>query len=109
MSVVEGRADIEDLLLESTSTGTRASSDLRGGGWSILWREEDADRLAWFIRKKFGIKSEKPTLGRRPIHVCFREKSGHPISRASGPFLTQAACAAAENAAWKMARTNPTT
>jgi len=58
-----------------------------GRGWSNLWRDEGADRWAWFIRKKFGIKSEKPTLGRRPIHVGFREKSGHRILSASSPFL----------------------
>ena len=61
MSVVEGRADIKDLLLESIQPELGASSDLRGGGWSILWREEGADRWSWFIRKKVGIKSEKPT------------------------------------------------
>ena len=60
-----------------------------GGGRSNLGRDEEADRWAWFIRKKFGIQSEKPTLGRRPIHVCFREKSGHRILSASSPFMTQ--------------------
>jgi hypothetical protein len=35
-----------------------------------------------------GIKYKKPTLGRRPIHVCFREKSGHRILSASSPFMT---------------------
>ena len=58
--------------LRSTSTGIGRVVRLSGWGWSILCREEDADRWSWFIRKKFGIKSEKPTLGRRPIHVCFR-------------------------------------
>jgi len=29
-------------------------------GWSNLWVSLPADRWAWFIRKKFGIKSEKP-------------------------------------------------
>jgi len=30
-----------------------ASSDFGVGGGSILWREEDADRWAWFLRKIF--------------------------------------------------------
>src|ERR1700675_3386764 len=34
MSVVEGRADIKDLLLESTSTGTRRL--VRPSGWGVV-------------------------------------------------------------------------
>ena len=37
---------------------------------------------------RVGIEYKKPTLGRRPIHVCFREKSGHRILSASSPFMT---------------------
>jgi hypothetical protein len=37
---------------------------------------------------KSGIQYKKPSLGRRPIHVCFRESCGHRISSASGPFIT---------------------
>src|SRR5258705_12693335 len=36
-------------------------SDLGVGGWSTLWRDEDADRWSSFARKNFGNKSEKPT------------------------------------------------
>ncbi len=38
--------------LRSTSTGTRRVVRPSGWGWSILWREEDADRWDWFTRKK---------------------------------------------------------
>jgi hypothetical protein len=38
MSVVEGRAGIKDC-------GSMTSTGARPGWWSILWREEDADRL----------------------------------------------------------------
>jgi hypothetical protein len=38
--------------------------------------------------RKSGIQYKKPSLGRRPIHVCFPESSGHRISSASGPFMT---------------------
>src|SRR5258708_749736 len=31
-----------------------------GRGWSILWRDEDADRWASFIRKKFGMNTKSP-------------------------------------------------
>ena len=37
---------------------------------------------------RVGIKYKKPTLGRRRINVCFREKSGHRILSASSPFMT---------------------
>src|SRR6195256_7041123 len=37
---------------------------------------------------RVGIEYKKPTLGQRPIHVCFREKSGHRILSASSPFMT---------------------
>ncbi len=33
-------------------------SDLGGGGWSILWRNEDADRWASFIRKKLELNTK---------------------------------------------------
>src|ERR1700675_4247783 len=88
MSVVEEEQTSKICCLSLLQPELGASSDLRGGGWSILWREEDADRWAWFIRKISGCQSEKPTLGQRPIHVCFREKSGHRILSASRPFLT---------------------
>ncbi len=32
----------------------------RGGGWSILWREEDADRWSSFIRKILEINRKSP-------------------------------------------------
>jgi hypothetical protein len=32
-------------------------------GWSILWREEDADRWAWFILKIFEFFERKSPLG----------------------------------------------
>ena len=38
------------------------------GGWSILWREEDADRWSWFIRKIFSFFKGKNPLGR--FGVC---------------------------------------
>src|SRR6202790_1570168 len=36
-------------------------SSRRGGGWSNLWSLSAPDRWSSFIRKKFGIQSEKPT------------------------------------------------
>jgi aerobic carbon-monoxide dehydrogenase large subunit len=52
-----------------------------------IWPETKNNiAFQWFIRKISGCQSEKPTLGRRPIHVCFREKSGHRILSASRPF-----------------------
>jgi hypothetical protein len=46
----------------STSTGTRRVVRPSGWGWSILWRDEDADRWASFIRKKFGINPKSPLV-----------------------------------------------
>ena len=45
-----------DLIL--TGEYVRSSRD---GGWSNLWGTIAADRWAWFIRAKAGIKSKKPT------------------------------------------------
>src|SRR3984893_12953675 len=39
--------------------------------------------------KNSELDPKSPTLGRRPIHVCFREKSGHRILSASSPFMTR--------------------
>src|SRR4051794_17537751 len=50
MSVVEGRADIKHLLLGDCFDRDQSRRQPWGGGWSILWREGDADR-AWFVRK----------------------------------------------------------
>jgi hypothetical protein len=75
MSVVEGRADIKDLPLEIYFNRNCASSDLRGGGWSILWREEDADRWAWFIPKIFDFFTRKSPLA-ASVNVRCGWKSG---------------------------------
>jgi hypothetical protein len=50
--------------LRCTSTGTRRVVRLSGWGWSILSREEDADRWAWFMPTKLKIntKSHRPRL-----------------------------------------------
>ncbi len=49
-------------LVDMIQTTRDFRSDLGGGGWSILWRNEDADRWAWFIRKIFGFKKKKDPL-----------------------------------------------
>ena len=47
-------------LVDMIQTTRDFRSDLGGGGWSILWRNEDADRWASFIRKKFGMNTKSP-------------------------------------------------
>ena len=37
-------------LVDMIQTTRDFRPDLGGGGWSILWRNEDADRWSWFIR-----------------------------------------------------------
>ena len=46
-------------LVDMIQTTRDFRSDLGGGGWSILWREEDADRWAWFVRKILEFLKEK--------------------------------------------------
>src|SRR5260370_41464401 len=81
MSVVEGRADIKICCVRSTSTGTRRVVRPSGGGWSILWREEDADRWAWFIGKKFAFFRRKTPLLRLERRLSSRAQS--PLFRGS--------------------------
>jgi hypothetical protein len=54
-------------LVDMIQTTRDFRSDLGGGGWSILWRNEDADR--WFIRKKleFNTKSHFEVLCAKPL------------------------------------------
>jgi hypothetical protein len=84
-NTIEGRADIEDLLLEVYfKPEPGASSDFWGGGWSILWREEDADRWSWFIPKIFDFfKRKSPRCKKCPSG---RTSSGDICTRVAWPI-----------------------
>jgi hypothetical protein len=61
-------------LVEMIQTTRDFRSDLGGGGWSILWRNEDADRWGSFTRKNSGFKKNK-----RPTSVVesYKTTYGH--------------------------------
>jgi hypothetical protein len=56
-------------LVDMIQTTRDFRSDLGGGGWSILWRNEDADRWASSLSKKLKLntKSHFDMIGRKEL------------------------------------------
>jgi hypothetical protein len=67
--IVERGAEIKDLLLEVYFNQKSAVVKPCGWRWSIRWREEDADRWAWFIRKNCWQLALQKAAGCRALRI----------------------------------------